>query len=147
MDLGVGVFVVPINARGEVLFVVEPAIPDNSPVLSIPSGAIEPDEDSIKAANRELQEEVGFKAERIDFLCEVNPMAKHAVSRNTILLARDLVPSELQRDEAWPIKSEAIPFDEFESLIESGRLKYASVIAALFMARRFIQAETENETT
>jgi ADP-ribose diphosphatase len=139
--LGTGVFVVPINARGDVLFVIEPAIPDNSPVLSLPSGAIDPGESSLEAAHRELQEEVGYKAGRINFLCEVNPMGKHAVSRNFIFLARDLIPSKQQGDETWPIQIEPIPFDGFESLIEMGRLKYATVIVALFMARRFMQKE------
>ena len=70
---GGGALIVPVRSNGEVLFITEPAIPDGSPVLWLPAGAMEPGETPGEAANRELQEEIGFKASRLDVLAELRP--------------------------------------------------------------------------
>ncbi|MBI5959617.1 MAG: NUDIX domain-containing protein [Chloroflexi bacterium] len=136
-----GVIIVPVNEQGEVLFIVEPSVVDAHPVLSLPAGVIEESEPMAESANRELQEEAGYKAGRMEWLAAVDPLARHARWKMHLFLARDLTPARLPGDEQFEIRVERVPLAEFESLIDSGRLTYAPVIAALYMARRVILRE------
>jgi ADP-ribose diphosphatase len=138
LDAGSGALIVPIDADGNVLFILEPTIFDGIPVLMLPAGAVDEGETPQESAGRELQEEIGFKAERIELLAELHPMARHARLSNFACLARDLSPSRLQGDEPYELEVRRVPLDDFESLIQSGELRDASVIAALFLARSHI---------
>ena len=137
-----GVQIVPVNAAGEVLFIVEPTVPTGELVLTIPGGGVDGDEDHQIAANRELQEEIGFKAQRLDYLGVLNPETRHTVWPVHLYLGRDLVESHLQGDEEHAIQIEALPLATFPTLMKSRRLNDAIIIAALYMARDLIQQET-----
>ena len=59
--------------------------------------------------------------------------------RSFIYLARELVPSKLQGDERYPILVRQVPLKDFECLITSKQMLDARVIAALFLARSFLE--------
>src|SRR5207302_3299781 len=105
-------------------------------------GIAEQGETHEQAALRELQEEIGYTAVRLDFLSEVRPFSKYITLQSFIYLARELVPSKLQGDEEYPIAIKQVPLKEFECLITSGRLLDAPTIAALFMARSFLSSRS-----
>ena len=138
---GGGALIVPVNSAGEVLLIIEPAVPDGSLVLSLPAGAMEPGESPVEAANRELQEEIGFKASRLDILAELHPLARHAEWTMHAVLARELSVSHLAGDEPHRIVLQPFALSRFEDLIDDGRLQYSSCIAALFLARRVLERE------
>ncbi len=128
--------IVPLTPEGEVIFTVEPSPALGRDVLILPGGTVEAGELALEAANREMQEEIGFRAGRIDFLGRVQPWAKYLTTTSYLYLARDLTPSTLPGDEDYDIRVERARLDDFEALIESGRLGDARVIAALYLARR-----------
>ena len=97
----------------------------------------------METANRELQEEIGYKAGRLDFLGEIRPFAKYLQSRQFVYLARDLQPSRLQGDEDFTITTQELPLTEVENWVAAARLKDAGTIAALFLVRSFL-SRTEN---
>jgi ADP-ribose diphosphatase len=133
-----GVFIVPVDEHENVLFIREPAIATGKSVLTLPGGGVDGDEDHAAAANRELQEEIGFKAQRLDYLGEISPETRHTMWIVHTYLARDLVESTLKGDEIYEILVERIPLKDFESLIQSKQLNDGLIIAALYMARSLI---------
>ena len=141
-ERGGGALIVAINDSAEVLLVTEPAISDGAPVLWLPAGALEAGEAPTEAANRELQEEIGFKAERLDVLAELRPLARHAEWSLHAVLARDLSPNDLAGDEPHKILTQPFGLARFEELVDAGRLRDSSCIAALFLARRFLARES-----
>jgi ADP-ribose diphosphatase len=136
-----GVCIVPVNDAGEVLFISEPTIFNQQPVLFLPAGAVDTNEIPHEAANRELQEEIGFKSERLDFLHCFSPLSRHADWRAYTFLARDLIPSKLIGDKPYELPIIRIPLNGFEQLIRNGQLSDSTIIAALYMAQRFIANE------
>lgn len=135
--------VVPLTEQGEVILTAEPSPAFGESVLVLPGGATEPDEDHSETAIRELREEIGLAPGRIDFLGELQPFSKYLSMRSFLYLARDLIPSPLRGDECYPIQQEKVALSTFETLIHSGRLRDARIIAALYLTRTFL-AEQQN---
>jgi ADP-ribose diphosphatase len=140
------VLVVALDARGAVTLIVEPSPAFDGEVLVLPGGTVDPGEALEATANRELREEVGMRAERVQPLGELRAWSKYLSVRSHVFLARDLVPDPLPGDEPYVIRPERTPLDAFEALIASGRLRDARVIAALYLARRALAAEAISET-
>jgi ADP-ribose diphosphatase len=132
---------VPLTAEGEVLLTLEPSAAFGEPTLVLPGGTVEVGEPPAETANRELQEEIGYKAGRLDFLGELRPFSKYLTVQSFVFLARDLIPSKLAGDEDYQVGIERVPLSNFEALIAAGRLHDARVIAALYMTQSFVQAQ------
>lgn len=136
-----GVFMVPLTETGEVLFIIERSVPRDEAILFLPGGALDEGESAAQSANRELQEEIGLRADRMDFLGVLHPLGKHALWDIHLFLGRDLAPSRLDGDEEYEILIERAPLAHFERLIAAGRLRDSTVIAALYMTRALLRQE------
>ena len=88
------VLIVPIDQDESVLFARElaPAFA-HIPVLIFPGGTIEDNERLEATANRELQEEIGMRANHLEYLGELWPWSKYLAVRSHLFLARDLAPA------------------------------------------------------
>jgi 8-oxo-dGTP pyrophosphatase MutT (NUDIX family) len=142
---GDGVFVVPITENNEVLMIVEPSVTEKEPVLGLPAGTMKPGETSKASANRELQEESGYKSEQLDYLGTLHPFSRHSNWRIDVYLGRKLVPSKIEGDEGYEIEIRKLPFDQIEEAIRSGWFDDSNVISALYLTRLFLDRETVSE--
>ncbi|PJF22279.1 MAG: ADP compounds hydrolase NudE [Phototrophicales bacterium] len=133
-----GVLCVPLTDSGLVIFIVEPSPAMGVDILTLPGGGINPQEDLQTAANRELQEEIGYFANQLDYLGVVRPWIKYLDSAVHLYLARHLMPSKLHGDELHEIRTQLVPLADFQRLIERGELMDATTISALFLARQFL---------
>jgi 8-oxo-dGTP pyrophosphatase MutT (NUDIX family) len=133
------VLVVALTEQGEVLLIKEPAPAFGAPALVLPGGSVDDDEELSRTANRELQEEVGFRAALLNYLGELRPFSKYLTVRSHVYLARQLTTSKLKGDEDYEIELSRVPLQSFETLIEDGRLQDARVIAAIYLARAFLR--------
>ena len=138
---GDGVFVVPLTENNEILMIVEPSVTEKEPVLGLPAGTIERGERSEESANRELQEESGYKSQQLDFLGTISPLARHSNLKIDVYLGRKLTPSKLEGDEPYDIEVRLLPFAEAEDAIKAGRFNDSNVISALYLARIFLEKE------
>ncbi len=90
---GDGVVVVPLTDDRHVLMAVERSPAFDRDVLGLVGGEVEDGEPLEETANRELQEELGWRAERIDFLGELHPF-KYLTSRQFVFLCHLQFKSE-----------------------------------------------------
>lgn len=130
---------VPINEKGELILVKEYFYAIDEYQLGLPKGKIDEDHDDLTTANKELQEEIGFKAGRLDKLGVVTMSPGYLTQRTHIFLARDLTASKLDGDEEETLEVIYYPFDKFEELLNQGKLTEARMIAALYLAKRFLE--------
>lgn len=135
------VLIVPLLDNGNVLLTWEPSAAFDTQTLILPGGETAPGRSHEETAQLELQEEIGYKAGRLDFLGELHPFSKYLTVRSFVYLARHLTPSWLVGDEGYEIGQEPVALADFESLIEQGILHDARVIAGLFLARNFVERE------
>ena len=138
---GDGVLVVPLTEDGRVLMGVERSPAFDREVLLLIGGEVEAGESLEETANRELQEELGWRAERIEFLGELHPF-KYLTARQAVFLARELSPSRLPGDERYPLGTRRVPLADCVDLVRRGELHDAPTIAALCLAQAFLQDET-----
>ena len=142
LQMGDAALIVPVTDAGEVLLIWETSPAYGERTLIVPSGAVETGEEPVEAANRELQEELGYRSEQLTALGELHPISKYVHSRHFVYLARSLIPSQLEGDEIEVIEVEPVALARFEELIDQGRLHDSSTIAALYLARRTLMNQT-----
>ncbi len=131
--------IVPITEQGNILLINEYFAAIDEYQLSLPKGRIEEGSNELETANKELQEEVGYRAKKIEFLGAVTMSPGYLKQRTHIFLARDLVESKLPGDEDEELEVSEYPFSQFEDLIEKGKITEARVITALFLARSYLK--------
>lgn len=131
--------IVPINENGELILVKEYFCAIDEYQLGLPKGKIDESHDDSTTANKELQEEIGFKAGKLDKLGTLTMSPGYLTQKTHIFLARDLTESKLDGDEEETLEVIYYPFNKFEELIDQGKLTEARMIAALYLARRFLK--------
>ncbi len=137
---GDGVLVVPLTESGQVLLAVERAAAFGREALGLVGGAVEEGESLEETANRELQEELGRRAGRMDLLGELHPF-KYLTSRQFVFLARDLEHNCLEGDEVYPVSARPVALNRALDLCEEGELHDAATVAALCLTQRFLRRE------
>lgn len=138
VEVGDGVVVVPLTPLEEVLMVIERAPAFDGETLTLAGGEVELGESLEQCANRELQEELGWRAERLEFVAELRPFSKYLTSRQFVFLARELARSKLEGDETYPVRPRSVALDAFHELCFSGELNDATAIAALYLVRSYL---------
>lgn len=131
--------IVPVLDNGDVIFIREYQVAFDTLMLSLPKGRIEENEVSMEVANKELQEEIGYKANSLEKIAIVTISPGYISSKTHIYLARDLVESSLEGDEVWEVTTTKYPLKNFEELIDKKELNEARMITALYETRRFLK--------
>ncbi len=137
------VLIVAMPDPGGVLLIREYGAGSERYELGLPKGIVEQGEEPLAAANREIQEELGFAARRLDPLGRVSLVPGYIGHRSLIVLARDLYPSRLPGDEPEPIETVPWRLADLDELLARDDFDEARSIAALFLAQRFLAREGE----
>src|SRR3989338_1196412 len=132
------VLLVPVTYNNQLVMIKEYFAAIDEWKLALPKGDVE-SSNIKKEANKELQEEAGYKAGQLISLGKVVVSPGNTRHTTHLFLARKLIESKLDGDEEEEIKVVKIPFNDFETLIERGELNEARVIAALYLARKFLE--------
>ncbi|MEP6986715.1 MAG: NUDIX domain-containing protein [Chloroflexota bacterium] len=132
------VLMIPFTADKEFLLIEEQSIAYGDTMLTLPTGGIESDETPKLAANRELEEEIGYKAGKLELIGILHPSVKYAQWRYWVYLARELVEHKAKGDEKTPITTKPTPQADISWLVDMGKIKDSTAIAALFMAQKHL---------
>ena len=104
-------------------------------VTEIPGGMLDPGEDALTAAKRELLEETGYASEDWTWLGQVLPNPAFQSNRCATFLARDCVRvAEPQFDTTEECVLRLEPASSAAELVLSGVIDHALVVAALHFA-------------
>ena len=133
------VMMIPVDADGNLLLIREYAGGINDYTLSLPKGAIDSGESMFEAADRELKEEVGFGAKRIEFLKELTTAPNYMGHKLQALVLRDLYPCSLEGDEPEPLEVVKWPLSDIDNLVMNPEFTEGRAIAGLYLAFSYIQ--------
>ncbi|MGO2240967.1 MAG: ADP compounds hydrolase NudE [Halomonas sp.] len=141
------VMIVAMPDPDHVLLIREYAAGFEDYVLTLPKGLVDPGEDIITAANRELMEECGFGAHCIEPLVELSLAPNYMRHRMQVLLATDLYPKRLPGDEPEPLVVETHALEELPTLLMRDDFHEGRTIAALYIARDRMREEKRHNAT
>ena len=130
------VMVIPLTAQNELILIREYAAGTEQYELGFPKGLVDLGEDKLQAANRELQEEIGFAAHHFQPLKELTLAPGYFAAHMQILLARDLYPSQLAGDEPEPLVQVKWPLAKWQELLDSPYFTEARSVTALLLVAR-----------
>ncbi len=135
------VLIVPLLDENTVLLVREYAVGIEDYHLALPKGAIDAGETLLEAANRELKEEVGYGARKLQFLKKINLSPAYMEHGINVVLAWELYPEQLEGDEPEPIEVVPYPLADLLALVMRPDVCEGRSIAALFMAREWLAGQ------
>lgn len=134
-----GVCILPINDKGEVLFVRQFRYPFKEVLLEIPAGKRENGEDPKECGVRELKEEVGAVSKDITFLGKLYPTVAYDTEVIYMYLAQDLSFGEQKLDEDEFLDIVKIPFDKAYKMVLNDEIPDAKTQIAILKAREMLQ--------
>jgi 8-oxo-dGTP pyrophosphatase MutT (NUDIX family) len=134
------VVVVPV-IEGEAVLVRQWRVATGRDLLEVPAGKRDVDGEAPETtANRELEEEVGFRAGRLDLMCEFYNSPGFCDEYTHLFLATALEarPRAAVSAEEAAMTIERVPLARVDALIAAGELVDAKSIIGLLLARQFL---------
>ncbi|MCI9149233.1 MAG: NUDIX hydrolase [Lachnospiraceae bacterium] len=124
--------VVPVLPDGRLLLVRQYRNAVERTTLEIPAGARDSLEEPYEVcAARELEEETGYRCEKLEFLISTHSAVAYCNERVDIFVARDLVPASRHLDPDEFVDVEAYTLEELCAQIYEGKLQDAKTVAAI----------------
>ncbi|GIO11765.1 ADP-ribose pyrophosphatase [Cohnella xylanilytica] len=105
--------------------------------VEIPAGKLEPGEDPMEAAGRELEEETGYKARSLRHLRTFSTSPGFAEEVIHLYFADELEQGEVHLDDEEFLTCEAITLEQAEAYVRDGRIYDAKTLLAVYMWRQY----------
>ena len=105
-------------------------------IWEIPAGKLDPGEEPQACAERELAEETGYRARRIEQTGVILTTPGFTDERIYLFSAFDLEPGVTAHEVSEVIELHEVPFEEALAMVDRGEIVDAKTLAALFHACR-----------
>ncbi len=126
--------IIPVFPDGTVGLVRQYRHPAVRYLLEAPAGTLNPGEDPETGAARELEEELGFVADRLEKLSEFFISPGFLEEKMWLYLATDLTQTEARLEEDEILKVVRLPFSQALSMITTGEIEDAKTIIGIMLA-------------
>jgi ADP-ribose pyrophosphatase len=135
------VVVIPLFEDGSVLMERQFRYPLRRVFIEFPAGKIDPNEDPLECAKRELQEETGFTATEWQFVCTIHNAIAYSDEHLDIYLARGLVEGEAKLDEGEFLETFKASVPELLQWIREGKISDVKTVIGTFWLERILRGE------
>ncbi|RLE50369.1 MAG: hypothetical protein DRJ31_01585 [Candidatus Methanomethylicota archaeon] len=124
---------------GKLIMVVQYRAAVGEWLLELPAGTLEEGENPYQCALRELEEETGFRASKLEKLFEMYLAPGYSTEKMHVFVAKDLTPSKVKLEKDEVINVKEISFSEALNMVRDGVIKDAKTISTLLYAKAFLQ--------
>ena len=128
------VCVIPVTKDMDVVTVKQYRYAFEQIMLEIPAGKLEPGEDPFEAVKRELEEESGVVAGKIEYLGEIFTTVAIFDEKIHLYLATELEFKDAHPDEDEFLEVENIPLEKLYEMVMNGEIKDAKTQIAILKA-------------
>lgn len=113
--------------------------PAEQVMFEAPAGKIDPGEDPLVTAKRELREETGYIASEIKEVCHFYPSVGFSEEVLYLYIAKGLTQGETDFDDNEALDIELWDINELESMVYAGEITDAKTIIAILFAAKAIK--------
>lgn len=136
--------IVPIFEDGRTLLVRQFRFPPRRTFLEVPAGKLDyPDESPVEVADRELEEETGWHADRFERIGAAYPCIGYSNELIHVFAAYGMHRGEQELADGEFVEVVPVPLDEAVAKARHGELKDMKTVTALVYAAAHVN-ETEN---
>jgi ADP-ribose pyrophosphatase len=131
------VVILPLLPDGRVLLERQFRYPNDRVFIEFPAGKIDPGEEALVTAKRELEEETGYTARQWDFVCTIHNAIAYSDEHLDIFLARDLTLGEAKLDEGEFLELFTATIPELLEMVRRGEITDVKTIIGTFWLEKF----------
>ncbi len=133
---GGSVAILPIVDEDHICLIRSRRLTVDRTLIEVPAGTCEPGEPPLETARRELIEETGYRAERIEALVSYYSSPGILSEKMHVFVATGLTAGEPAREENEEIENLVVTWSEALAMIDRGEIEDGKTIVALLCYKR-----------
>ncbi|HHX60753.1 MAG TPA: NUDIX hydrolase [Epulopiscium sp.] len=130
--------IVPIDNDGMIVLVEQYRGVADGMILEIPAGKLEKNEDPALCAARELEEETGYKAKKVERIGSIYSAVGFSDEVIELFVAKGLEEGTLNLDEDEYVNVKKYTLQEVMDMVLSGKIKDSKTISAIFIVKEMV---------
>jgi ADP-ribose pyrophosphatase len=138
------VVILPLLDDGRVCFVRNYRVAVAQTLIELPAGTLEPDEDPAETARRELAEETGYRAGRIQHLLTFCMSPGILDEQMHLYLARQLQAGQMALEPGEDIEPMLCTWSESLAMVQRGEIRDAKTLVGLLYYRALTARSRQN---
>ena len=129
---------IPILPNSEIGLIKQFRYAIGKEMIELPAGKIDKNEKPIECARRELEEEIGYKAQKFTFLTEIHPAIGFCNENISIYLAEKMIKTKTQLDPDEIVQLIPATLKNAIEMIECGLITDAKTIIGLLWYEKYL---------
>jgi ADP-ribose pyrophosphatase len=131
------VAIVAVLDDGRILLERQYRYPIAKTCIEIPAGKLDPSEEPLFCAKRELEEETGYSAKKWSFIRRIHPVISYSTEFIDIYLAEGLEPGASKLDEEEFLDVFAAPLEKLIDWVEQGEITDVKTTISVYWLDRY----------
>ena len=129
---------VPILPNGKIVLIRQYRYAVKEEMIEIPAGKLDKNEIPEKCALRELEEEIGYKANKLTLLANIHPAVGFTDEKMWLYLAEDLIKTKQSLDADEFLALSPTKLEEAVDMVWSGEITDVKTIIGILWAQRIL---------
>lgn len=135
------VVILPLFDDGSLLLERQFRYPLDRVFVEFPAGKIDPGEEPLECAKRELAEETGYTATTWNFVCTIHNAIAYSNEHLDIYLARGLTEGERKLDDGEFLDTFRLPAGELLQWVREGKVTDVKTIIGAFWIEKILSGQ------
>ena len=132
---------VPILPNGKIVLIRQYRYAVKEEMIEIPAGKLDQNEIPEECALRELEEEIGYRANKLTLLTNIHPAVGFTDEKMWLYLAEDLVKTKQSLDSDEFLEPIPIKLDDAVKMVWDGKITDVKTIIGILWAQRILLGE------
>lgn len=134
------VCIIPCLTDNKIALIRQYRYPVKKEMIELPAGKLDKNEDPEVCAIRELEEEIGFRANKLTFLTHIHPAIGFADEIMWLYLAENLIKTTTNKDDDEFLELLPTPLEQAVNMVWDGKITDTKTIIGILWAKRMIDS-------